>query len=227
MTISRCIAFRLQPRATNSVASQSSSSGWVGPPPGCRSRWAWRRSRGRNGSCQSRLTITRAGQRMVGPRQPLGQGLAAARRGRARGGRMRPASAVAQDREEPRRHLLARVGEVPLAEQEDRRGRRGRCRSCRWHVGGVGGSRPWPASSSRLVSSVQTCARRPASWPPASPRASTVISLAFFLSRSSWNADRSSGSVSNALRTSAGSLASLSFSRVATIRLLDRVDLAS
>ena len=33
MTISRCIALRLQPRATSSEASQSSSPGWEGVPP--------------------------------------------------------------------------------------------------------------------------------------------------------------------------------------------------
>ncbi len=60
MTISRCIDFRLQPRATNSVASQSSSSGCVGSSPivpkslgvATRPRPKW--------CCQSRLTITRA-----------------------------------------------------------------------------------------------------------------------------------------------------------------------
>ena len=60
MTISRCIALRLQPRATNSVASQSSSSGWRRPSPIVpkslgvatipRPKWC----------CQRRLTITRA-----------------------------------------------------------------------------------------------------------------------------------------------------------------------
>ena len=34
MRISRCIALMLQPRATNSLASQSSSSGWLGGCPG-------------------------------------------------------------------------------------------------------------------------------------------------------------------------------------------------
>ena len=33
VSISRCIALTDQPRATNSVASQSSSSGWLGARP--------------------------------------------------------------------------------------------------------------------------------------------------------------------------------------------------
>ena len=66
MTISRCIALRLQPRATSSEASQSSSSGCEGVPPlkprslGVSTRpepkWA----------CQSRLTTTRANSGFAG-----------------------------------------------------------------------------------------------------------------------------------------------------------------
>ncbi len=44
---------------------------------------------------------------------------------------------------------------------------------------------------------------------------STTIFEAFLMRSSSWNAERFSGSVSNALRTSAGSFASLSLSKVA------------
>ncbi len=60
MTMSLCIAFMLHPRATNSDASQSSSSGWLGGDP-CVPKSLSVSTRPRpKYSCHMRLTATRA-----------------------------------------------------------------------------------------------------------------------------------------------------------------------
>ena len=60
MRISRCIALTLQPRATNSVASQSSSSGWLGAAPAVPKLSGVETIPSPKWSSQIRLTITRA-----------------------------------------------------------------------------------------------------------------------------------------------------------------------
>ena len=66
MTISRCSLFTSHPDATNSVASQSSRSGWLGGSPRTpKSSADFTRPMPKN-CCQKRLTATRAVSGLAG-----------------------------------------------------------------------------------------------------------------------------------------------------------------
>ena len=73
MTIVFWSAFMSQPVRTNSVASQSSSSGCDGHSPCEPKSSTVLTSPVPNAFCQKRLTATRAGKRVCRINQPLGQ----------------------------------------------------------------------------------------------------------------------------------------------------------
>ena len=123
MTISRCIALRLQPRATISAASQSSSSGCDGRPPLKPKSLGVSTRPVPKCACQSRLTMTRANSGIARAGDPGGQAFPALGLGASAA---RPKSASEPgDRRDPagRDDVAGLLGIAPDLEMRRRRPR--------------------------------------------------------------------------------------------------------
>ena len=145
--ISRCSGLSRQPPATNSAASQSSSSGCVGASPWVPKLLGERTMPRPKWCCQTRLAITRAVSGLSRRRDPVGQDRAGGRVVFAPGGGVGIAGVGgAEDRRgSPARPCRPGTCGV-AAEQDERLGRR---RAGLGHARGP--SRPAPASRLELV----------------------------------------------------------------------------